>query len=720
VFTACYTAIMATAAVLDAGRKDERRRNLDRQIAEAKSSLSHLLEQSAARDLAEIINSPYADSLHAPPLQREDILREICKKKPFFLRYLDQTRKNRLASIQEMRVSLGLQWNTQIPEARTATLARCEEILAAEEEELPVSPNREPQSETQMSKFSGMVNDLVARLMAEAWWTSEMQAPGSQPSPSSPDSANTMIRMLRSDGYPSYAHPDLNRRQTAEDRRRLNEVNVKILNDWAPPLRVHYVAKICYNLLVCGTPPSIENYNTLILGFSLLGEHNLAQAVVDSFLFESSLKPTHATYLCLLHHYRLKGDIVGFQGLIRRLFGYDSRGIGLQRRTAEAVAREPQLRNWVRTHDVARVNDHYVERAPFTQDLAEAMLEGFIDFGMLREGAKFVAICLAEQWAINKELLWRFFHSCLVMVDQAAANVIIRGLLDNIDQASLLLLGPDQVPHPVVRQLRHLLNIWQAIRLPNDDSADDDAGTSHDRKPRDTRKAEFDHLATAIWIRETQHYSVIMDWVLNKARQTLSDEQRPLTERLDAVLRALNREMARPIHKMKKSEKISRVAKLDWLATQLAASEAIRRQAENTIAVAVATRTPRELRTHAQFDPAVPIAKRIALGLRYATPETLAYRVAMCFELSREIDFQLKVALIGAMPRSYAGGLEQTQTDNGDVSMERVVSYFEHYLASVKMRTVKERRRERKDPFARLLEALPKPDLSFLKRAASF
>ena len=63
-------------------------------------------------------------------------------------------------------------------------------------------------------------------------------------------------------------------------------------------------AKICYNLLVSDVPPGIRNYNSLILGFSELNEHNLARAVVDSFLFKSQLKPTRATMLCLLQHYQ--------------------------------------------------------------------------------------------------------------------------------------------------------------------------------------------------------------------------------------------------------------------------------------------------------------------------------------------------------------------------------------------------------------------------------
>jgi hypothetical protein len=714
VFTACYTAIMATAAVVDAGRKDRRRRELDTKIAEARSSLAVLLEESAGRDLAAVVASPYPDVPYSRPLGKLDVLRDICKLEPDFLRDLGRRRKDRLDAAQHMRTMLGLSWNPELPDTRKTTLAKCEEVIVAEKE--LALERREPQTETHMDKTTAMITDLVDRLMAEAWWTSEVEAPGSHPSPNSPDSASTMIRMLRSDGYPSYAHPDLDPSATIQQRERLNDITIKILSDWALPFRERYVAKICYNLLVCGVSPGIQNYNLLILGFSFLGEYNLSQAVVDSFLFLSHMKPTEATYLCLLHHYRLKGDVVGFQGVIRRMFGYDPRGIGLMRRTADYVEQRPELQAWAATEDVAVVNGHYVQRAPLTQNVAEAMLEALIDFGMLREGAKLLAVCLREQWTVSRDLLWRLFHSCLTLLDTAAAKMVVRGLLDNIDQASLLLLGPGAVSAGPVRQLRHLLNIWQATALPGDDTA----GNGEFHLTREAEKANLNHLATAIWIRETWHHSSMVGWWLGRAQKKLLDDGTPLLERLDMALSVLNFAAERPQRQMEKSEHIQRVAKMDWLVAQTVVSDYKIRAAENVIVNVLAKQTPRQLRTRAQFAPGIPIRKRIDLALPYGTPRTLAHDAATCLNLSKEIDFQIKRALIAALPRTLARGLEQTQTDSGDVSFGRIVAYFTQYLAGVKDRQRAEEAEmassgSGSDPFARLLEALPKP-ISFWKK----
>ncbi|KAH6847873.1 hypothetical protein B0I37DRAFT_391589 [Chaetomium sp. MPI-CAGE-AT-0009] len=705
VFTACYTAIMATAAVVDAGRKDRRRRELDNKIAEARSSLARLLEESAGQDLAKIIASPYPDVPYARPPEKLDVLGDMCKLEADFLRALRQKRQDRHGTAQNLRAALGLSWNPELPDTRKTTLTKCEEVLVAEKEW--DHERREPQTETHMDKVTEMITDLVDRLMAEAWWITELEAPGSHPALISPDSANTMIRMLRSDGYPCYTHPNLDIAGTVLQRERLNEVNLQILSDWSPRYRERYVAKICYNFLVCGVTPGIQNYNMLMLGFSFIGEHNLSQAVVDSFLFLSHMKPTEATYLCLLHHYRLKGDIVGFQGVIKRMFGFDPRGIGLMRRTADYVERYPELRAWAATKDVAEVNGHFVQRAPFSQNVAEAILEGLIDFGMLREGAKILAVCLREQWTVSRDLIWRLFHSCLTLLDSAAANMVILGLLDNINQASLMLLGPEAVGPGPVRQLRHLLNIWQVTALPLSNNVGGGG-----LEPSDWTKAEkarLDHLAMAIWIRETWHHSSMMGWWLRRADRKLLDYDTPLIERLDMVLSILNFAADRPRLKMEKSEHIQRIAKIDWLISQTVSADFLIRNAENTILRVVARHVPRQLRTRSHFKSKVALRKRVERALLYGTLGTMEHNVAMCFRVSAELDYRIKRTLVKALPQTYAKGLQQTANDSGDVSFGRIVAYFNHYLASLGDRQAQaEEMVSKPDPFSRLLQALPR------------
>ncbi|KAL2265507.1 hypothetical protein VTJ83DRAFT_6607 [Remersonia thermophila] len=751
VFTACYTAIMATAAVFDSRKKDKRRRNLDYKIAQAKSTLSAMLERSTAHDLAHVVDSPFPDLTDSRPLDKDTLIHDLCKLQPGFLRLLPHNRNNRHQVVQRVRRILGLKWTNELPDARKSTLERCEEVLNAEEKEC-ILAGREPKTETQMEKTTAMITDLVDGLMAEAWWATENEAPGLHPKPHSPDSASTMIRMLRSDGYPRYAHPSLDPAHTVQQRNRLNEVNLKIMEQWVSPYRERLVAKICYNLLVCGVPPGIKNYNLLILCFSALGEHDLSQVVVDSFLHLSHMTPTEATYLCLLHHYRLKGDIVGFHSVLRRMFGYDPRGIGLMRRTADYVARYRSLREWAATQDVSRVRDLYIQRAPLTQDVAEAIMEGLIDFGMLREGAKLLAVCLQERWMVSRDLLWRLFHTCLTLLDTNSIRLIVRALLDNMDQVSEMLLGNDPKRYGfLVRQIHHIVTIFQATTLPGQtpNANGADSGPDNDfLHPTEPQKRMLDHLATAIWIRETSHNTVTSCWWLRHACKTLSDKDAPLFDRLDRVDVALNLSGKRAA-KMAKTIHLQRVSKLDWLVNETKISAHRIRNAENIICRTLAKQTPRQLRTRAQFDMVYPIADRISRALPYGTPGTFSHAVANCFRASKTLDARIKLTLVEALPVQYARMLKQAENDSGDVPLRKVMAYFEYYLTGLQTREammqealVDEEEEEQQqqetenhqtegygepvegvekaDPFARLLERIPRPgNLVFWKKKSA-
>lgn len=707
---------MATAAVLDAGRKDRRRRDLDHQIAEAKNSLATTLDQSNARDLAKVVASAYPEAPSSRSLEILNFLDDLFKLEPDFLRDLAQKRQDRLTAVQRTRKMLRLHWNPELPKTRKSNLAKCQAVFSAEEKGLEL-PVREAKAEIHMEKVSDMISSLVDRLMEEAWLVSENEAPGSHPAMNSPDSANTMIRMLRSDGYPTYEHPDVDPESTVEQRARLNDVNMKILGEWARPMRERYVAKICYNMLVCGVAPGIQNYNLLILAFSLLGEHNLAQAVVDSFLFKSHMKPTEATYLCLLHHYRLKGDVVGFHGLVRRMFGNDPRGIGLMRRHSGYVALRSELHDWATSPNVALVKGYYVQRAPFTQNVAEALLEGLVDFGMLREGAKLLAVCLQEKWAISMDLLWRFFHSCLTVVDTGAVKLIVRGLLDNIEEASAMILGPEPVSPGLVRQLHHIVNVWQTSTLSRNGCAEEYDSQSCEEATR-SEKARLNHLVTAIWIREAWHYSNNMTWWLRKIEKNLSRHDVPLSDRLDKALSMFDSAAGHAVQKLHKAERFQRAAKLDWLASQLAVSDYRIRNAENAICNVLARQTPRQLRMKEQFHASVPIEKRIERARAYNTPGTPEYAAALCFDLSKEIDSQLKRALFKALPPTLQRELRETPNNSGDVSITRTLACFEHYLASLTTKLVgeaKEAGTTKSGRFARLLEMLARPRFAFWK-----
>ncbi|EGS23816.1 uncharacterized protein CTHT_0005200 [Thermochaetoides thermophila DSM 1495] len=705
---------MATAAVLDAKYKDKRREKLDRELNEAKNKLASLLEESNAHDLAQLINNPYPDPIWERSLEEQDVIKSICVFQPEYLERVEQIRKDRRTTLKQLRDSLGMPWSSSIPEG-TSTLAKAQEILCAEEAN-PAVEHREPKTELQLHRMTNMVTDLVDRLIEEAWWQTEQDLPGKHPSLTSPDSARTMIRLLRSEGYPAYAHPSVDEEETVIARSKLNEVNLQIIANWIPFRREKLVGQICYNLTVCSVVPAIQNYNALIMGFSLLGEHRLAQAVVDSFLYKSHLRPTEGTYLCLLHHYRLKKDIVGFWGVLRRLFGHDPRGIGLRRRTADDVLSNNYLKMWARSSPIRISNGYVVERVPLSQNLTEAIIEGLIDFRMLREAAKLLAVSLHNGWVIGTELLERLFHACISSLDYSAVKVIVQGLLNNLNQATEMILGPHPISQAAVRQLRHILNIFQAHyptlseKEPHPFLSMGEFNWALYLPPKPPiSKSDFSHLVKAIWIRQALHNSRIMIARIRRANQLLSDHSKPLLTRLDLVFSILDNAIGRPERKLKKNEFIHRLAHIDWIETQLAYSAKQITMAEYVLCNVLAKQVPRLLRAPEHFDPEVPITQRVSQATSYTIPGTAEYYAASCWWRSKEIDWQLKQVLLDALPRQERNQVMRRKAITGQVHLNSVMSRVKRYLLSFSPFDYGDggKRKRRTGPLAKLWEKLP-------------
>lgn len=718
---------MATAAVYDARQKDKRRQHLDREIAEAKTNLAVLFEEANARDLVQIVTSATPDIFYSKPLGTKDTLGEICEVTFDHLERLNKALFNRRWVLARLRSSLGLPWNSSEIALGVSTLDVCEALLASEQRN-PSIAHRETRTETHLARATDMINDLVDRLQQEAYLQSESEAPGAHPSLDSPDSTRTMIRFLRSDGYPAYSHPELDPQAAVETRARLNDVNMEILAGWRQPHRERLVAKICYNLLVCGVPPAIQNYNALIHGFSQLGEHRLAQAVVDSFLYKSHLKPTEATCLCLLHHYRTKRDVVGFWKILHRFFGRDPRGIGLRRKTAEDIKTSRFLRSWVAATDVNIAKGYFVECVPLNKNVMEAIVEGLIDLNMLQEAAKVFVVFLYEKWKVNMKLLRRLLYACLTMQDDVAAKIIVGGLVDNIDKATDLLLGPEPVPHMVVRKLHHLFNICQSSSL---------SVSLYDRNtqpsglrppPSDTN---INHITLAVWIRETSNHVRIMNQTLSRARKVLSVKRQPLGDRLDRAIELLDYETDRRAWKQQKAELIKRIAHLDWLQRQTAVMSVKIQVLQQEILGVLLEGVPRALHALPEFQfnsRNFPFPDRLALALQLRDPRSLRHRVGACLTTSQDIDHELKLALYDGLPSDMAEKVYEERDENDDVSLERVTAFFEEYLGMLGVQIKKEKKTKKEqgprgkgaDPFA-VLKALPQKGMAILKgQAASF
>jgi hypothetical protein len=332
-----------------------------------------------------------------------------------------------------------------------------EEAIVSEELERAFE-NREPVRPIHMHKVHDMMDDLVDKLLVEAYRDEE----GNVTTPDLLNSAWNQVRMLRSDGYPKYRPPSHNSQAATEAREALNKVNRRVMKDWMVLKKVYadyrkagtlrqpdvrnyvkkreyFIGKICHNLLVIEYSPGIQNYNALLSGFLQLGEYNLAKVVVESFRFNSHLRPTQMTIATILHYHRLTDDVLGFYTFLGRIAGQETKGVGLRSKPVEDVMENRGLKKWAQRSDVAVVDGFIVELPKVDRVVAEAVLDGLIDFSQTRQAATVVMACLREGLDIDPDYLRRVVALCNTHLDSVAAMIILRDFVDNVQDLSVLL-----------------------------------------------------------------------------------------------------------------------------------------------------------------------------------------------------------------------------------------------------------------------------------------
>lgn len=329
--------------------------------------------------------------------------------------------------------------------------------------------HREPLTNQQFERYHGMMNKLVDSLIIQSYYDETPDDPEfARKSLQSLDSAWTAIRLLRSEGYPRYNHPGVDPAAAEEGRTKLTDMLRKLFDSWDESTRSKYqVAKICYNLLVCPVPPSIHHYNALILGFTRKRMHNLSDLVVESLLDESRLRPTSQTVACLLLHYRAKDDILGFYGIIRRMLALDNRGLLTRRRWRDEVMQIPDLRKWAKQPEVTTSlkGNWVIERPMRNRDIYETLVSGLLHFRRVKDAAKVFVASLQEKWGISVQLFIQLLRQCLYSLDAPAADILLRGFVENATVMNALVLRAN-CPRKLAEHLYPLLNMGKPPSWP--------------------------------------------------------------------------------------------------------------------------------------------------------------------------------------------------------------------------------------------------------------
>ncbi|SPN98552.1 uncharacterized protein DNG_01598 [Cephalotrichum gorgonifer] len=308
-FTTLYTSIFATAAIIDAKYKDDRRKRLEAKISEAKDAVAQLQFQNAVAEV-ELPPPP------APP--PSGILDWIAHESRACEGLVVPKRAGAEASppastdaADLIRTSIFEQYGAEYWEAFHATnfrktlreLKRSDYHMLREWLRTSESLEVQPVSGSQPSEWTFNITQMVDYLLLEhnRLTTQQHLPPARSP-------LRETIDRLRATGCPNPRWPDRDATAFARPDTGLSEKMARDIDSDA----IGTVERICYNLLTTQSPLTIHTYNMLILCLTKAGHLTLARCVLRSHFAHFKNHPHHAlsSAICLNHDKR-SGNYAG-------------------------------------------------------------------------------------------------------------------------------------------------------------------------------------------------------------------------------------------------------------------------------------------------------------------------------------------------------------------------------------------------------------------------
>lgn len=410
VFTACYTTILGTATIIDANRKEARRKDLDRRLEQARAALGTLSmkESTGQRNWggSDPDNAITIDPsrIQSPNSERDALLQELG----------DICETTRRPLLPPSWIQTQLEW------------AQVEAAIAAEERD-PEIFLREPKTDQQLQRTTTMVMDLVDQLI----WHSQTQESLRKQDyedrghvrADHPLLKELKEEMLQNAHYPSYHHPSADVDAAARSRFRLGEAIRRIFNHATTSKEI--VAKICYNLITSSSPPSIHTYNVLIAGFNRIRRPDLAQVVIDSYIYNTAWPATQQTMVCLLNHYRGITHVQGLRDTIQRMRGVKDTGLHFRIVNKNRINTRDWL-DWATKYCASR-KYAYVQRARRGNDVFNSIIQGWLHCGEIGHASMSFISCLRNGGIVTIDTLQKLLTACLATVDHASARRLAIG-----------------------------------------------------------------------------------------------------------------------------------------------------------------------------------------------------------------------------------------------------------------------------------------------------
>lgn len=284
-------------------------------------------------------------------------------------------------------------------------------------------PERKPKTAAHLVAHQNSILRMINRLLTA--WESSKPIQSETETPESKESKAKMAATLASLSDAGWELPSYGLGLSEEAESVLGEMNRSILAVLKEPNATPdlIVAKICYNLLVSYVPPNIVTFNILLMHFTKLGFGDLAEVIVESFLYDTRLKPNEGTISAILAHYIARYDVSGFNSFIQRMRG-TAGDVRIKRRHIYDLYHF-RVSSWARNTKVIHRNGFLIQKAPRDHATFYQLLVGTLTFGKMRRAIMFTRAMIREGYALTPSMLHALVNSCITRSDLKNARALL-------------------------------------------------------------------------------------------------------------------------------------------------------------------------------------------------------------------------------------------------------------------------------------------------------